>query len=29
MGYVWLALLPTTGYEMEETIGRTYDNIFE
>ena len=29
MGNVWLALLPTTGYEKEETIGRTYDNIFE
>ena len=29
MGSVWLALLPVDGVEKEETIGQTYDNIFD
>jgi len=29
MGRVWLALIPTSGIEKEDTPGRTFDNIFE
>ena len=29
MGRVWLALVPTSGIEKEDTPGRTFDNIFE
>jgi Flp pilus assembly protein CpaB len=29
MGSVWLALVSTDGIEKEDTVGQTYDNIFE
>jgi len=29
MGRVWLALIPTSGIEKEDTPGRTFNNIFE
>jgi pilus assembly protein CpaB len=28
-GFVWLALVPTTGVQQKETQGQTYNNIFE
>ena len=29
LGFVWLALVPTAGIQEKETLGRTYNNIFE
>jgi len=29
IGLVWLALVPTTGVQQDDTQGRTYNNIFE